>query len=742
MNFITTSVMKKERTHVMLRIFRYIKDKWYVLLLIITLLFLQTYCDLALPNYTSKLIDIGIQQKGIEDGVPDEIQSESLQKLFLFMNDDDIETVQSAYQESDDVYILKNISKTERESLNHILGIPMVLVLSLSGEGEEVRELKQQVGLAADGDILAMLGQLPKEQRQQILAERSAQFEEMPKALVTQMAITYTQREYQALGENLDDRQTNYLMYAGLKMLGMALLTGICSIVVSFIACRLAARLGQRLRNNVYRKVLSFSGKELNQFSTASLITRSTNDIQQVQMTFTLFFRLVLYAPILGIGGIYMAFKTEPSMTWIIVLAVGILLSIVIILLKVAMPKFKRLQVLIDKLNLVIREILTGTSIIRAFSAEQHEETRFEAANGELTKTQLFVNRVMTMMMPLMLLIMNGISILIIYSGAHAVDAGSMQIGNVMAFIQYAMQIIMAFLMITMLSVLLPRATVSANRIMEVMDTEVSILDVKQPVNGKKAVRSEAVQGVVEFEHVFFWYPEAKEPVLSDISFTVNGGETVAIIGSTGSGKSSLINLIPRLFDVTEGIIKIDGVDVRDMELSVLRDKLGYVPQKGVLFSGTIDTNIRYGCEEASAKEVQRAAEIAQAWEFINEKAEGLQSPIAQGGENVSGGQKQRLSIARAIAKQPEIYIFDDSFSALDYKTDVVLRRTLQQETQNATKIIVAQRISTILHADNIIVLDEGRIVGQGTHKELLKNCEVYKQIATSQLSEEELGHE
>ncbi len=501
--------------------------------------------------------------------------------------------------------------------------------------------------------------------------------------------------------------------------------------------CRVAASMGRNLRNRVYRKVISFSGSELNQFSTASLITRSTNDIQQIQMLFTMLFRIVLYAPILGVGGVLKVIRTDVSMSWILALAVIAILLVVFILFKVAMPKFTKLQELIDKLNLVTREILTGIPVIRAFSSEKHEEQRFEDANRVLTKTNLFVNRCMTFMMPTMMLIMNGITVLIVYNGAHAVDAGTMQVGNMMAFMQYAMQIIMSFLMITVMSIMIPRANVSAKRINEVMATEVSIVDAPNPVES-----DESIKGLVEFDHVSFEYPGAEEKVLNDITFTAKKGQTVAFIGSTGSGKSTLVNLIPRLFDVTEGAIRIDGVNVKDMNLKDLRAKLGYVPQKGVLFSGTIDSNIRYGREEASDEEVKKAAEIAQAWDFISEKEDGVYSPIAQGGSNVSGGQKQRLSIARAIAKKPEIYIFDDSFSALDYKTDVVLRRALKKETKDATTLIVAQRISTIIHADDIIVLDEGNIVGQGTHKELLKTCDVYKQIAMSQLSEEELANE
>jgi len=520
-------------------------------------------------------------------------------------------------------------------------------------------------------------------------------------------------------------------------MLAMALVIMLAAVSVTFLSSRVAAFLGRNLRNGVYRKVISFSGEELNHFSTASLITRSTNDIQQVQLVFAMIFRIVLYAPILGVGGVLKVLQTDVSMTWILGVAVVAILILVGFLFAVAMPKFKILQYRIDELNLVSREILTGLSVIRAFSREKHEEERFEEVNERLTKTNLFVNRCMTFMMPAMMLIMNGITVLIIYNGSHAVDNGTMQVGNMMAFMQYAMQIIMSFLMITMMSIMLPRASVSAKRINEIMETKVSIESpetAKIPENNKK--------GEVRFEHVGFAYPGAEEETLTDINFTAQKGETVAFIGSTGSGKSTLVNLIPRFFDVTSGKILVDGVDIREMGLHDLRERIGYVPQKGVLFSGTIDSNIRYGKEDATKEEVNRAAEIAQAQEFIGQKEKGMESEIAQGGTNVSGGQKQRLSIARAIAKNPEIYIFDDSFSALDYKTDVVLRRALKKETKDATTLIVAQRISTILHADKILVLDEGKIVGEGTHKELLKTCEVYQQIAMSQLSKEELEHE
>ena len=721
----------------MLKMFRYVKDRWYYIVLILALLFLQAYCDLALPDYTSKIVNVGIQQKGIEDGVPEEIRAESMEKLFLFMSSREQTEVQECYTLENGIYTLKEIGKDQREELDKIFGLPMLAVSGMSGDSEQAAAMKKEMGLPGDADLFQVLCQIPEEQRARMFEEQMEKLGEMPESIVTQSAVVYLEQEYAQMGKDLDAMQTAYLVRSGVRMLGMAFLIMAAAVAVTFLSSRVAAYMGRNLRNQVYRKVISFSGAELNKFSTASLITRSTNDIQQIQMLATMIFRIVLYAPILGIGGIMKVFQTEVSMTWILALAVILILLVVLVLFRVAMPKFTLLQKLIDKLNLVTREILTGIMVIRAFSTEKHEEDRFEQANRELTKTNLFVNRVMTFMMPTMMLIMNGITVLIVYNGAYAVDSGSMQVGNMMAFIQYAMQIIMSFLMITMMSIMIPRAGVSAKRINEVLETEVSI---QSPQTVKHADR--AVSGRVEFDHVSFAYPGAEEKVLSDITFTAEKGQTVAFIGSTGSGKSTLVNLIPRLFDVTEGTIRVDGVDVREMNLKELRDKIGFVPQKGVLFSGTIGSNIRYGRTEATEEEVRRAAEIAQAWDFICEKTEGVESPIAQGGTNVSGGQKQRLSIARAVAKNPEIYIFDDSFSALDYKTDVALRRALKNETKDATTLIVAQRISTILHADRIVVLDDGCVVGQGTHRELLNSCEVYRQIAMSQLSEEELANE
>lgn len=720
----------------MLKMFRYMKERWHYIVLIIALLFLQAYCDLALPDYTSKIVNVGIQQKGLEDGVPDTIREESMEQLCLFLDEKEADRVKENYTLKDGIYQRKEISKEEREELNRILSVPMMAAQTFNSE-EEAAKLEEQMQLPEDTDLWQVLAAMPKEQFAQISAAVTEKMKEMPESIRTQAAVQYVLQEYEEQGIDVDALQIRYILFAGLKMLGMALVIMLAAVSVTFLSARVAAVLGRNLRNSVYRKVISFSGEELNHFSTASLITRSTNDIQQIQMVFAMIFRMVLYAPILGVGGVLKVLQTDVSMTWILGVAVASILLLVFVLFKVAMPKFKILQYRIDELNLVSREILTGISVIRAFSREKQEEERFEEANARLTRTNLFVNRCMTFMMPLMMLIMNGITVLIIYNGSHAVDAGTMQVGNMMAFMQYAMQIIMSFLMITMMSIMLPRAGVSAKRINEVLETEITI------ENPEKILTPAAEEkGEIRFEHVSFAYPGADENTLTDIDFTVHKGETVAFIGSTGSGKSTLVNLIPRFFDVTEGRITVDGVDIRDMELHNLRERIGYVPQKAVLFSGTIDSNIRYGKKTATEEDAVHAAQIAQAWEFIQEKDKGMHADIAQGGTNVSGGQKQRLSIARAIAKNPEIYIFDDSFSALDYKTDVVLRRALKKETKDATTLIVAQRISTILHADKILVLDEGKIAGQGTHKELMKTCEVYQQIAMSQLSKEELANE
>ena len=720
----------------MLKLMKYLKKSVGSIILIIGLLFLQAYCDLSLPDYTSKIINVGIQQKGIEDGVPEKIRESSLENLQLFMSQEDKTEISNAYKQEDGIYVLHDdITKEERENLNEIFCKPMLMLSGFSSDSEESQEMRSQMGIPEGADPAEVMAQLPAEALAGMTEEMDEKLKDMPESILTQAAVSYVYEEYADMGEDVDVIQMKYLLMSGGKMLFMALIIMMAAISVTFLSARVAASLGHDLRNSIYRKVMSFSSREYHKFSTASLITRSTNDVQQVQMVMAMIFRIVLYAPILGIGGVIRVLQTDASMTWILGVAVVLILAVIILLFMIAMPKFTKLQTLIDRLNLVSREILTGIPVIRAFSREKHEEERFEEANKTLTKTNLFVNRCMTFMMPVMMLIMNGVSVLIIYSGSHAVDNGTMQVGNVMAFIQYAMQIIMSFLMITAMSIMLPRANVAALRIDEILKTEVSIKDPENPEHTK-----EEAKGTVEFNHVSFAYPEAGENVLTDIHFKAKKGETVAIIGSTGSGKSTLVNLIPRFYDVTEGSVSVDGVDVRDMSQKELRDCIGYVPQKGVLFSGTIDSNIRYGKTDISEEEVKTAARIAQAQDFIEEKPKGYHSPIAQGGTNVSGGQKQRLSIARAIAKKPEIFIFDDSFSALDFKTDSRLRSALKENTKDATTIIVAQRISTILHADRIIVLDDGHMAGMGTHAELMKNCEVYRQIAMSQLSEEELA--
>lgn len=567
-----------------------------------------------------------------------------------------------------------------------------------------------------------------------LVSEMEKQTEELPDTIIEQAAVSYVKGAYTDLGIDMDGLQFRYLFATGAKMIGLAFLGMAASVLVGFLASRVGAAAGRDLRGRVFKKVVGYSSNEFDHFSTASLITRSTNDIQQVQFIIVMLLRIVLYAPILAIGGVVQVFQTNVSMSWIIGLAVVLIALVVLLLFAVAMPKFKSLQKLVDRVNLVMREILTGLPVIRAFSTEKHEEERFDKANMNLMKTNLFVNRAMTFMMPIMMLIMNGISVLIIWSGAHGINDGQMQVGDMMAFIQYTMQIIMGFLMICMLSVMLPRAAVAADRVEEVLSSETMIHDPKQPQSFEKNEK-----GVLTFDHVSFRYPGADENVLEEITFTAKPGETTAIIGSTGSGKSTLVNLIPRFYDVTEGSIRLDGVDIREVTQHDLREKLGYVPQKGLLFSGDIASNIMFGNPEGSEQEMKEAAQIAQATEFIEAKPHKYESPISQGGSNVSGGQKQRLSIARAIARHPEVFIFDDSFSALDFKTDAALRRALKQQTKESTVLIVAQRISTILNAEQIIVLDDGKIAGMGTHKELLRNCEVYKQIAASQLSEKEL---
>lgn len=730
------------------KLFKFMKPYAATILMIVVFLVLQAYCDLSLPGYTSDIVNVGIQQGGIDTAIPEQISVEDMDRLFLFVSEKDQKTVLDAYERDTDTYeseayvlkdgILKDEKRTDK--IGAILSKPMMLVTVFSSDSEETKEMTDAMFaslpkemLSEDMTVFDVLGMMPEEQRAQMVTQIGEKVDEMPETMLEQAATIYLKEAYKNLGMDTDKIQTGYMLRTGGKMLALAAVGMIVSMIVGFLASKVGASTGRDLRGKVFRKVVEFSNGEFDKFSTASLITRSTNDIQQIQMLTVMILRMVLYAPIMGMGGVFKVFHTNVSMSWIIGLAVVLIAMVVMVLFVVAMPKFKILQNLVDRLNLVTREILTGLPVIRAFSTEKHEEERFDQANKDLTKTNLFVNRAMTFMMPTMMLIMNAISILIVWVGANGINDGQMQVGDMMAFIQYTMQIIMAFLMICMISIMLPRAAVSATRVDEVLTSTTLINDPKQPKHLKEG------KGMVEFNHVSFRYPGAEEDVLHDISFTAKPGETTAIIGSTGSGKSTMVNLIPRFYDVTEGKITIDGEDIRNVTQHELRDQLGYVPQKGVLFSGTIASNILYGNPDGSEETMMEAAKVAQAAEFIEEKPKCYDSRISQGGGNVSGGQKQRLSIARAIAKDPKIFIFDDSFSALDYKTDVTLRKALKEHTVNSTVIIVAQRISTILHADQIIVLDEGKVVGIGTHKELLKNCDVYYQIAASQLSEKEL---
>lgn len=733
----------------MKNLFKYASEHWKALLAIVAILIVQAYCDLSLPAYTSDIVNVGIQQGGVEDHIPDAISAEDMETLLLFTSEKDGKTVLSAYEKDDktyeeQAYVLKDTVKedTDRtEKLSGILAAPMMMAAGFESGSDMTADIEEQLKaqlppemISEDMTVLDILKMMPQEQKQAFVSEIEKKTEELPDTITEQAAVNYVKEAYADLGIDMDELQFCYLFSTGAKMIGLAFLGMAASVLVGFLASRVGAAAGRDLRGRVFKKVVGYSSNEFDHFSTASLITRSTNDIQQVQFIIVMLLRIVLYAPILAIGGIVQVFQTNVSMSWIIGLAVVLIALVVLVLFAVAMPKFKSLQKLVDKVNLVMREILTGLPVIRAFSTEKHEEKRFDKANMDLMKTNLFVNRAMTFMMPIMMLIMNGISVLIMWSGAKGINDGQMQVGDMMAFIQYTMQIIMGFLMICMLSVMLPRAAVAADRVDEVLSSRTVIHDPKTP---KKF--EEKQKGVLTFDHVSFKYPGADENVLEDITFTAKPGETTAIIGSTGSGKSTLVNLIPRFYDVTDGSIRLDGTDIREVTQHDLRDKLGYVPQKGLLFSGDIASNIMFGNPEGGGQEMKEAAQIAQATEFIEAKPNKYESPISQGGSNVSGGQKQRLSIARAIAKRPEVFIFDDSFSALDFKTDVALRKALKKRTKESTVLIVAQRISTILNAEQIIVLDDGKIAGIGTHKELLRNCEVYKQIAASQLSEKEL---
>ena len=754
----------------MTKIFKQLARHWAVCLVVFALLFVQAYCDLALPDYTSKIVDTGIQQGGIESPLPQTVRQSTLDALSLLMNEEDAQKLQSAYQyylQDDGVLQLRSdLAEDERTALEDAVTTPDIVLYMAAAQAANTPAGQNSMGMtglaempstAADTDTetvtptaadldtvcsqFAAMSQMPGFDRSMLQKQLDSAMSQLDSTLLENLksqSLLLVQLEYEAQGV-ARDVQMGYLFRVGGQMLALTLLMVAVAVAVGFLASRVSAAIGRDLRRETFSSVIGFSNAEIENFSTASLITRTTNDIQQVQFVCVILLRMVAYAPILGIGGVLHVVGSSSGLSWIVVLDVALLLLLLIFLMSVAMPKFKVMQQLVDRLNLVSREILTGIMPVRAFSREKFEEQRFDKANRELMGTQLFTNRAMVAMMPFMTLIMNGTSLLIVWFGGKAMDAGTMQVGEMIAFITYTMQIVMSFLMLAMVAVMLPRAGVAADRIDEVIRTKATIHD-PDKATAKAAQAHTDWQGVVQFEDVSFRYPGADSDALEHISFTAKPGETTAIIGSTGCGKSTLLNLIPRFYDVTGGKVTVDGIDVREMPQAQLHDLLGYVPQKGVLFSGTIDSNLKFGGEDITDAQVHKAAAIAQATDFIEAKSEGYQSPIAQGGSNVSGGQKQRLSIARAIAKNPKVYLFDDSFSALDYKTDVTLRRALKAQTDNATVIIVAQRISTVLHANQILVLDEGRLVGKGTHAQLMVNCPEYQEIARSQLSQKELA--
>lgn len=713
------------------KLIKYLADHKLAVLAILLLLGVQAFCDLSLPSYTSDIVDVGIQQSGIKGAAAEKYTAQTYEALKLFMSEDEITYMDECYEMDGELYVRKKLSSKELDKLNDTLLTAAGMVYSVETSGQ------YSVSQLVDG---YRAGLVTKKALSDVAGQVEAAMGDMASSMKSQMAVELVKSEYTLLGYDLNAIQRNYLLITGAKMLAMTLLMVAAAIGVGFIGAKTAAAIGRDLREKLFTKVIGFSNADINKFSTASLITRSTNDVQQVQQVSVMMLRIVLYAPIIGIGGIIKVMGTDTGMGWIIGVAVGAVLSLVLVLMVVAMPKFKKMQSLVDRVNLVSREILTGTMVIRAFSREKHEEERFDKANRELMSTQLFTNRVMSMMMPAMMLIMNAITVLIVWMGAKGIDIGRMQVGDMMAFITYTMQIVMAFLMITMISVMLPRAGVAADRIEEVLNTRETITDKADTENTDRKLTD--CKGIVEFKNVSFRFDGGSENAISGLSFKAEPGKTTAIIGSTGCGKSTVVNLLDRFYDVTEGSITLDGVDIRDMSQKELRSHIGLVPQKGVLFSGTIESNIKYGGDFVTDEDMKEAAAIAQATEFIDSKKDGYAEFIAQGGTNVSGGQKQRLSIARAIAVKPKVYVFDDSFSALDFKTDAALRKALSKRTKEASVIIVAQRISTIMNADQIILLNEGRTVGKGTHRELLKNCPEYLEIAKSQLSEAELAGE
>ena len=719
-----------------MQIIKNLKPYWKSVLIIVLLLIVQAYCDLALPDYTSKLIDTGIQNYGIDHCSPLQIPEKAYTIIKGFMDEDDVTVWEKYYEQSDDgIYHMTDDGKDHIDEIDQACMEPMMMyyypyTMVDSDEDNQLKQMLAASGMTLDELPPEMWSQMGTQMKQMIDSMRDSMGDDM----MMSSAITCTRTCYDSMDYNYKDIQMSYLKRVGVEMILMTLLMVASAILTGLVAARVAAGVGCDLRESIFKRVISFSDAEINRFSTASLITRSTNDVQQIQMVTVMLLRMVLYAPVLAVGGIIKVVESGASMGWVIVVAVAGILVVLGVLMAIALPKFKIMQDLVDRVNLVSREILTGIPVIRAFGREKFEEERFDKANKDLTKTSLFVNRVMTFMMPVLMFIMYAVTILIEWVAAHRIDSGELQVGSMTAFITYTMMIIMSFLMIGMLSVMLPRAGVAADRIKEVIDTESTICDKPD------CKKLEAVKGVVRYEHVSFAYPGADEDVLTDLDFEARSGETTAIIGSTGCGKSSLVQLMPRFYDVTGGKITIDGTDIRDVSIESLRENIGYVPQKGVLFSGTIASNIRFGAEDASDEQMKKAAAIAQATDFIEEKDKQYDSSISQGGTNVSGGQKQRLAIARAVARNAKIYIFDDSFSALDFKTDVAVRKALREDMTDSTVFIVAQRVSTILHADQILVLDEGKIVGKGTHKELMENCPVYEQIARSQLSEKEIA--